>query len=504
MTLKRRIIITWFLFLLPAYIHAQISRIGEDIQYHTEETSVFSKGAFAPFWLTNNRYGLSTQENNSSLIRAGIFRNVNADSLRNWRIGYGADLAVPIGMDRHFVLQQLYADVQWKSLRLGIGQKERALELKNQALSSGGLTSGINARPIPQIRLELPDFLPIPGTRNWLAIKGHIAYGAYTDNAWQRQFNGGDTLCFYTANSLYHSKAGFMRIGNTERFPLTLTGGIEMSCQFGGEGWNLYDRYDHVGEFDPHQKLGNSFKDFWNAFIPGGNDVNDGDYNNVAGNQLGSWHLSLDYTGNGWGLRAYAEHFFEDHSQMFWQYGWKDMLYGIEAHLPHNPVVSSFVYEHLRTTDQTGSIYHDATDVLPVQISAIDDYYNHHIYGAWQHAGFTMGSPLLISPLYNGNHNIACYHNRVLAHHFGVSGKPCSQIGYRILFTHEKSLGRYIQPLTDPLYGNFLLLEATYHPAWCQGLHITAAYAQNGGQLIGHSRGGMITLSYDGWINKKH
>ena len=61
MTLKRRIIITWFLFLLPAYIHAQISRIGEDIQYHTEETSVFSKGAFAPFWLTNNRYGLSTQ-----------------------------------------------------------------------------------------------------------------------------------------------------------------------------------------------------------------------------------------------------------------------------------------------------------------------------------------------------------------------------------------------------------------------------------------------------------
>lgn len=492
------------MLLAPLAAPAQISRLAENITYCAEATSTFGNGDNAPFWMTNNRYGLATNKNNSGYIRAGLFRDVDTDIARNWRIGYGADLAVPFGMDRHFVLQQLYAEVQWKALRLGAGQKERPLELKNKQLSSGGMTTGINARPIPQVRFELPDFWNIPGTKGWLAIKGHLAYGAYTDNKWQREFNAGDTQALFTANSLYHSKAGFLRIGNQNQFPITLTGGIEMSCQFGGEGWNLADRYDHVGEFDPHQKLGSSFKDFWNAFIPGGHDANDGDYNNAAGNQLGSWHLSLDYQGTGWKARAYMEHYFEDHSQMFWQYGWKDMLYGVEISLPRNPIVGTVLYEHLGTTDQTGSIYHDATPTLPVQISAVDDYYNHHVYGAWQHAGFSMGNPLLISPLYNNGHYITCRHNRVKAHHFGISGTPCNQLGYRVLFTHEKSLGTYNRPLTDPQYGNFLLVEASYHPSWCKGLDITAAYGQNGGQLLGHSHGGMITLAYSGMFNKRH
>lgn len=492
------------MMLMPLAASAQIGRLAENINYRAEATSTFGDGDNAPFWMTSNRYGLATNKNNSGYVRAGLFRSVDTDKDRNWRVGYGADLAVPFGMDRNFVLQQLYAEVQWKALKLGAGQKERPLELKNQQLSSGGMTSGINARPIPQVRLELPDFWSIPGTKGWLAIKGHLAYGAYTDNQWQREHNAGDSRALYTANSLYHSKAGFLRIGNTDRFPLSLTGGIEMSCQFGGEAWNLADRYDHVGDFDPHQKLGSSFKDFWNAFIPGGHDSNDGDYNNAAGNQLGSWHLSLDYEGAGWKARAYMEHYFEDHSQMFWQYGWKDMLYGVEVGFPKNPILGTLLYEHLRTTDQTGSIYHDATPTLPVQISAVDDYYNHHVYGAWQHAGFSMGNPMLISPLYNNGPYITCRHNRVVANHFGISGSPCSQADYRILFTHEKSLGTYNRPLTDPQYGNFLLVEATYHPNWCRGLHVTAAYGQNGGKLLGRSHGGMITLAYSGMFNKKH
>ncbi len=483
-------------------MQAQVQRLGEDIRYRAEAMGSFSTGRHAPFWFTNNRYGLGTPENNSGYVRAGIFRAVETDNERNWRIGYGADLVVPMGMDRSFVLQQLFADVQWKALRLSLGQKERPLELKNQLLSSGALTSGINARPLPQVRLELPEFLTIPGTKDWLAVKAHIAYGAYTDNKWQRKFNDGNTKYLYSANSLYHSKAGFLRIGNLERFPVTLTGGIEMSCQFGGEAWNLMDRKDHEGEFDSHQNMGHGFKQFWDAFIPGGKDANDGDFHNVSGNQLGSWHLGLDYKGNGWSAHAYAEHFFDDHSQMFWQYAWKDMLYGIEITMPKNPFLGTFLYEYFRMDDQSGSIYRDATPVMPEQISAIDDYYNHHVYGAWQHAGFTMGSPLIISPLYNGDNRIHCYDNRIRAHHFGLSGEPSTQASYRILYTHEKSLGTYHIPHTDPRYGNFLLIEATYKPNWLQGLQLTASYGQNGGKLLGRSHGGMLTVAYSGWINK--
>lgn len=480
---------------------SQIKRLGEDLQYKVDMMGTFSDGQHAPFWFTSNRYGLGTTANNSGYVRAGISRQAEMDNAYDWRFGYGADIAVPFGMQSPFVLQQLYADVQWKALRLSIGQKECPLELKNQQLSSGALTSGINARPLPQIRLELPDFLSIPGTKDWLAIKAHLAYGAYTDNQWQREFNDGNTKYLYSANSLYHSKAGFLRVGNVERFPISLTGGIEMSCQFGGEAWNLSDRADHAGVIPPHQNMGHGFKQFWQAFIPGGSDANDGDYHNVSGNQLGSWHLSLDYQGKGWKARAYAEHFFDDHSQMFWQYPWKDMLYGIEVELPKNPVLGAFLYEYIRTDDQSGSIYRDATPVLPEQISAIDNYYNNHVYGAWQHAGFIMSTPLVISPLYNNDNRIFCYDNRLRAHHFGLSGNPCPQIGYRVLFTHERSLGTYLSPHTDPRYGNFLLLEVSYNPSWLKGLQFTASYGQNGGQLLGRSHGGMLTVSYNGWIN---
>lgn len=491
--------------MLSLSTQAQIARLGEDIEYKASLQGTAGKGDVAPFWFTNNRYGLGTTEKNSVLVRAGIRRDVEADSLRNWRIGYGLDIAGLANYNSNFVLQQFYADFQYKAIRLSVGQKERPLELKNQRLSSGAMTSGINARPLPQVRLELPDFWVIPRTKNWLALKAHIAYGAYTDNKWQREFTEG-TNNIRTANSFYHSKAGFLRIGNLEKFPVTLTGGIEMSCQFAGEAWNLRDRADHAGAeyFDPHQKLNNGIKSFWHALIPSGNDVNDGDYSNVEGNQLGSWHLRADFEHKGWGASFYAEHFFEDHSQLgLFIYDWKDMLYGTEVHFPKNPIASGIVYEHLRSTYQSGPVYHDKTDVIPDRIAGNDNYYNHQVYGGWQHAGFGMGNPLLVSPLYNTDGKITFKDNRVVAHHIGIEGQPIEDVSYRVLFTHEKSWGTYVTPRTDPAKARYLLVEATYAPHQIKGLSITAAYGQNRGSLIGNSKGGMLTIAYNGWINKK-
>ena len=506
----KRLLITVFI-ILPIVSEAQISRLGKDIRYEGTVTSAFSGGDFAPFWFTSNRYGLSSHHNNYGYLRGAIGRDVMADSLRTWRIGYGADIAVAVGMgSKHFIIQQLYADIQWKVLRLSLGQKERPLELKNQALSSGAMTTGINARPLPQIRLELPDFWIIPGTKNWLALKAHIAYGWYTDNAWQREYNGNNKAFYYTTGSLYHSKAAFLRIGNKEKFPLTVTGGLEMSCQFGGTGHNIWQRSGFDATIEENVNLLNGFKSFWNAFIPGGSDVNDGNiYANREGNQLGSWHLRADYHGKGWSVAAYMEHFFEDESQMFWQYGWKDMLWGVEINLPKNPFLSSLVYEHIGTMDQSGAIYHDKTAVIPEQISGCDQYYNHHIYGAWQHSGYVMGNPLLSSPMYNDklangkfNHNLMVYHNRINAHHIGLCGQPTEEWGWRFLYTHEKSLGSYYTPTPDPQKANYLMAEVIYKPRQVKGLGITASYGHNDGEILGKSNGGMLSVSYSGWINK--
>ncbi len=498
---KLLFIITFIFF--PLCLLAQFNRLGENVNYKTTANSIFSSGDYAPFWFTSNQYGLNPVSNNSGYLRALIKRNAETDSLRDWRIGYGADVAIviPTGMDNHLILQQLYADFQWKVLRLSIGQKERPQELKNQYLSTGGMATGINARPIPQIRLELPDFWTIPRTKDWLAIKAHIAFGAYTDNRWQRKFNAG-TRNIYSANSLYHSKELLLRIGNKNKFPFSLTGGIEMEAQFGGEVWNITASGDTENLVNPHQKIGWGFNQFWNALIPGGNDANDMEFSNKAGNHLGSWHLRMDYEKSGWNAGLYLEHFFEDESQMFWQYGWKDMLYGFELNLPRNPILSTLVYEHVGTMDQSGPIYHDAVNILPEQISASDDYYNNHIYGAWQHAGFAMGNPLLISPIYNSNTpgKIEFHNNRIRAHHIGIQGQPICELGYRILYTHTQAYGRYHFPNKYPKRGDYLLLEATYSPRKIQGLSFTAAYGMNRGSLIGNGDGGMITISYSGKI----
>ena len=57
------------------------------------------------------------------------------------------------------------------------------MQLKNQTLSSGSQTLGINARPVPQVRIALPEYWQLPFGGGWLHLKGHIAYGMMTDDA---------------------------------------------------------------------------------------------------------------------------------------------------------------------------------------------------------------------------------------------------------------------------------------------------------------------------------
>ena len=489
-------------------------RPGDGLWYWATARGSLSSGDNAPFWFTANQKGLATPNTESGLIDIGLstfqprpFTKKSED----WRLGYGLEVATPFGMDSHFVLQQLYAEMEWKNLRLGVGQKVRPLELKNNMLSTGGMTTGINARPLPQVRLEVPRFVDIPGTKHWLAVKGHLAYGWYTDNGWQREFTRG-SMTKYTANSLYHSKAGFLRIGNRDKFPLTLTGGIEMSSQFGGEAWNLMRSLNSEGGGTTYnEKIASGLKAYWHAFVPGGSDSNDGDFNNRSGNLLGSWHARLDYYNpssiNNQETRAsiYMEHFFDDQSQLFMQYAWKDMLVGVELNPPFRPYIDALVLEFLFTKDQSGPIYHDATPTLPEQISAVDEYYNNHIYGAWQHAGFVMGNPLLLSPIYNFNdrNEIYAFHNRIKALHVGLNGAATSYLDWKFMLSHEESWGTYQRPLIDPQKGTYLLAGLSYKVHHVDGLRIDLSYGHNHGHLLGRSNGAMLTVIYSNPLNPK-
>lgn len=465
--------------------------IGE-MSYMVEGQSALSSGQSTPFWLMNNRQGLSSLKKQNGYLRAGFFIAPDTTQ-RHFKWSAGADLAVPYGYTSHFVIQQLYADLRYRCLGLTIGSKLTGSDITDPMLSSGDLLLSNNARPVPQVRFGLPEYTAIPGTRRWLAVKGHIAFGRFTDDKWQRDF-AGPSHHYYNRNTLYHSKSLFFRISNLTDRNWSLEGGLSMAAQFGGE--SIYP--DGTVHPQPH-----TLKDYMRAIfaLAGGSASAQSDQANVYGNHLGEWAFAATYRPTSdWTLKAYYLHFFEDHSMMFFDYPWKDGLLGLEVTFPKNPVISKLVYEYLYTKFQAGSVYWDHNETIDVQISGRDNYYNHGIYNAWQHWGLGLGNPLLISPIYNRDGAITFRANRIIANHFGIEGLPSRWLSYRLLFSYTRSWGTYDKPSPYVMDNLNTLLELKAPVGRIPGFTATLSVAFDRGNLIGHNAGAMITLTKTGLI----
>ena len=506
MRLSSKALIALLYFIPQGRSHAQnaAERAIHDIDYSISAETGLSHGK-TPFWLTANRYGLSSVDRSNGMFRMAISRQTEKDSLSKWSIGYGADIAVGYNQASAFMVQQLYAELKYKLTRLTIGAKQQALALKNAELSTGGQALGINARPVPAVRLELPDYWNISKKADIVGIRGHISYGMMTDGNFQESIAKPYSQ-HYIKKVLLHTKAGYIRIGNVRKFPLVFEGGIEMATQFGGTSYNLNS---NAGDYNVPTKLGTSLKDFIHATFSGGGDITDGEgYANSTGNMLGSWLARLSWTTPDWSISAYYDHYFEDHSEMFLQYGWFDGMVGVEAHLPKNRFIDAMTYEYVKTTYQSGPVYHDHTDAIPDQISGADGYYVHNIYIGWQHWGQAMGNPLYLSPLYGNKNDLTFFSTRFKAHHIGISGNPTRDIHYRLLYTHQRSLGTYSKVFDHTRTSNSMLIECGYAPTRIGKLNLSGwsarlAFAFDRGDLTGNNTGFQFTLAKQGLFGKK-
>ena len=495
----------------PSSVH-----LDSDVNYKVEMQGSFSKGK-TPLWLNANKYGLSSLDKANGYVRAAVERPLSADSIRRWAFGYGVDVAVPVNYTSNVVVQQAYVEARWLHGLLSIGSKEYPMELKNQQLSSGSQTLGINARPVPQVRLALPQYWRLPFGNGWFHLKGHVAYGMMTDDSWQHSFTNRQSK--YVDHLLYHSKAGYLKIGNEySTFPISVELGLEMATQFGG---TIYlPNGDGEATIIPTK---HGLSSFWNAFVPGGQDATDGEYANSEGNLLGSWVMRVNYDRELWRLSVYADHFFEDHSQMFlldyngygegeewnvwkkrryFKYALRDIMLGGEFNLKYGTWLRSLVFEYLYTKYQSGPYNHDHTQNIPDHVAGMDDYYNHGIYPGWQHWGQVMGNPLYRSPIYNTNGQIYVYNNRFWALHFGMEGQPTGRLSYRALATYQVGWGTYAGPFNRKHHNVSFLTEASYQ--FNHGWKATAGYAMDFGStmMMGHNAGMQITISKSGLLSK--
>ena len=464
-----------------------------------EASGTAASGDFAPLWLTANRYGLSSVAPYSGYARVRVERDIAHDAQRDWRLGYGLDLAVAAGHERIGIVQQAYVEGAWKCIRLTLGAKQLPMETKNPELSSGALSAGINARPIPQARLDI-DWFSFPGTKGWWKWKLTCAYGWMTDGRWQEGWVADGSR--YAKNTRYHEKALYWQFGRADVFPLTYEIGLRMMAEFGGSSYNVQTPRAHEGQKTVYEH-DNGLRAYWDALLCRGSDATDGSNPNVSGNHLGSYVMQLKYHGKKWQARAYWERFFEDHSMLTVQYGIRDMLIGAEVTLPKNPYLSSAVLEYITSTDQAGAVYHDGTHNLPDAMAGRDDYYNHLHYAGWQHYGQTLGNPLITSPLYNDalgfdgidlSHHLHFYNNRIKAWHVGLSGDPSAEWHWRLLASFSKNWGSYALPQPDPRRQIYTFAEGTYRPRWAKGWEGALGLGFDHGSLIGNSFGGQLTI----------
>lgn len=493
----------------------------EDIEYKVSMQATVSKGT-TPLWLNANKYGLSSLDKNNGYLRGSIVRSLSVDDGKKFGIGYGVDLALPVNYTSKFVVQQAYIEGRWLHGVLSVGSKERPMELKDNSLSSGSQTFGINARPVPQVRLELQDWT-VPLTRGWLHLRGHIAYGRMTDDNWQHDFTLRQSK--YSDDVLYHSKAGYLTIGNQDVFcPWSFEIGLEMASTFGGDTYTPDGNGGMV-----HITNDKSLSSYYRALIPGGGEsVEKGTvYQNDEGNIVGSWLAKVTYEADTWKFSAYADKYFEDHSGMlqldyngygegenwnvkekhrYFLYDFKDWMLGLEYRSKYDRALSGIVLEYLYTKYQSGPIYHDHTEGWNEHISGRDNFYNHYIFTGWQHWGQVMGNPLYRSPIYNTDGIIEVQNNRFMAFHLGIDGKPFQNLYYRMLATWQESLGTYDKPFTKKRNEFSCILEGRYdfisQKKWLNGCSIKAACGMDFGSVLGGTNCGFqLTISKSGIFN---
>ena len=498
---KKSVLILTMMVALPIMAQTEV---------RTEAQITTTSGDNTPLWLNANKYGLSSLETTNGYFRAGVFRPMDNDTLRKVSFAYGADIAVTSHFTSRFVIQQAYGEMKWKRGLLTIGSKEQPVELRNQQLSTGPQTLGINGRPYPSVRVALPEYWDIPFTKGWVGIKGHVAYGMQTDDRWQRDFT--DEQSKYTEHTFVHTKAGYLRIGKPEH-TVTAELGLEMGCQFGGKSHQFDNGIHTILENDA------SPRGFLHAFVPAGGDSGEGNYKNKEGNHLGSYLLRVNINRPTWRLSFYGDHFFEDSSQMlFFEYDgygkgekwnewvdskWflydlRDMMLGAELHLKHQKWVTDVVAEYLYSKHQSGPVYHDRTPSLSDHIGGMDNYYNHYIHTGWQHWGMVNGNPLYRSPLYNSDKTIRTLNNRFVAWHLGISGQPVAGLSYRLMATWQQGLGTYDQPTTRPEYSRYFLAEAGYvfpQRSPLTGWSVKAAIGIDHGHWTGNNTGAQFTIA---------
>lgn len=491
---------------------------GKGFELDASAEAIFAAGnnEFAPYYIMSNNHGILTQ-NNDALLRLSAEHKMQRSG--RFSYGFGLDFLTGYSSSTPYLrfspdagygtpvehgwlvehsehpariwLQQLYGEIRYRSLFLTAGLKQHHPALLSPTLSSGDLIESGNSRPIPEVRAGFIDFQDIPFTNGWVQIQGEISYGKMTDNKWLR--NHYDYYSYHlNQGALYSYKRCYLRTNPSKPFSFLL--GMQVGSFFGGETtWYMH------GIVSDKRKFSSGVKQFFRMLVP-----TDGGLDYYSGSSLGNWDIHLRYRlRDGSQIKAYLQKLWEDGSGIGFQNGF-DGLWGIQYDAARPGLISSAVIEYLDFTNQGGPIHwspeHHPGTPITTMAAGNDNYYNNHEYNSYANYGMAIGSPFLVSPIYNTSGYPAFIATRVRGFHIGVEGEITDRLSYRLLGGYRRSWGTCLIPFAAPRDNTSFLVEASYRIPRVEGLSVKGAFSLDHGELLGNRAGGLLTIKYAGKI----
>lgn len=395
------VLITGWLYLIPI-AKAQIStgHFRQQISFTSSTSDAL------PFWLTANQFGVMPTHNTNGALRLDYTRHLDPDN--GFTFDVGADFIARFGRGNHTTFfQQLYGEVTWGPFLLRAGRKEETAGNVHPSLSSGSMILSQNAAPITGISISWPEYVTVPGTKTFLAIKGHLKHG------WIDGYR-------ITTDPWLHAKAFYMRLGG-DTWKVHGYAGLIHYAVWGGTHRNPI-----------YGKLPSTFRDYFRVFFFRGADMNspvEGEFINALGNSLGAYDFALKYEAKPFTLRLHRQFYLEDTVSMRFRNAW-DGLWGLGLTFPNKPaLVKDLLYE-LIVSKRQGS--------RPGEPIGTDNNYNHFVYSSgWTHRGRALGTPFILTR----PGQVGVYNNILYAHYFAAAGAFTPATRYRIMLTISKNYG---------------------------------------------------------------
>lgn len=496
-------------FLLLLVLGIWFNEMSADIQlnYHASITAQASTESLAPYMLGSWNYGCFAQ-GNGLWQEAGIFKPLDMHNKFSWsaRVNYIAGATSKTSYLRWnnnnqtwdsnvakmpvFRLSQFFCQLKYRSVFLTVGMKNSHSKIVDDHLSSGDFTRSNNAAPIPGVAVGFLDFQNIPYTNGWVQIDGEIMYGKMMDSNFKKaEFN------FYSGleaiNLWYNYKRCYFRTNPDQKFHVTV--GMQAAGLFAGTSFTYQS-----GKLSNIDHRGLKIKDAFQMFFP-----TEGGEAYYTGSHLGSWDLKATYRfHNDSKLSAYFEWPWEDGSGIGKMNGW-DGLWGIKYQFANKGIINNAVVEYLDFTNQSGPIHFDPDDVednpLTGHAQGADNYYNNDFYGAYTNYGMGIGTPFLLSPIYNRNGMLSYLHNRARGFHAAIDGSPIDRLNYRFMISYESAGGAAQIPAYKKLHSTSAMMEFNTLPInKIPELEVGLRMAFDKGSLRGDNFGAQIQITYKG------